>query len=181
MIIIRQKLYSLGFTKAIASFNKNILGKNSIQSAKSAITTQSKVLTPISKPITEINSTMKKVKDISYNPGKALNNTIADTIRNPAKSVTNLVVDQGIGAGLGSLTGGATNFLPIIPGSSKIGNSLGGKIQKVIDGGKRSPALGRAVKADKFLKSSTANKIEYGVNNMAMKAGNLGSIMSSIF
>lgn len=122
----------------------------------------------VSKPVMSAAKKVDNMRSFINNPGASINKGIAGAIRNPAKTVTSFATDQ--------IAGGLTSA-PIIPGAGSVGGKIGNKIQSIMDGGKKSASLGRAVKADKYLKSGFANKLEYGVNKTAMGLSRLSGMM----
>lgn len=143
------------FGRAVAGFNKNVLGKSPMKSMRSAVKVESGIKSSVQNGVNQVNSAI-------INPGLTVNNKVADVIKNPAQNITSYAIDSGVGTVLSPYTAGLSNIA--VPGSSTIGNKLGGKIQKFLDKGKDAPGIARAAKADKYLKSNLANKIENGVN-----------------
>ena len=122
----------------------------------------------VSKPVMSAAKKVDNIGSFINNPGASINKGIAGAIQNPAKTVTSFVTDQ---------IAGSLTSAPIIPGAGLVGGKIGNKIQSIIDGGKKSASLERAVKADKYLKSGFANKLEYGVNKTAMGLSRLSGMM----
>lgn len=130
--------------------------------------------------LSNIKKDTNTFNNFMLNPGKSINNGIASVIRHPARSITeagSFGVKKVIDNSLPNLAGGAigvTDFIPRTGISSKIGN----KIQRYLDKGNKGAAVERAFLANKYLKSPTASNLEYGVNRVAEKASQFGSIFS---
>lgn len=152
MIILRQKEYA--FMPGLVNAVKTSLTPSSIKY----------------NIIKNASNNAKIANNLMSNPGQAINRGVASVIRHPAKTITegaSFATKKVIDNSLPNLAGGTIGVTDLIP-STGLSSKLGNSIQSVIDGGKKSAPFLRSLKADRYLKSNTAGKVEYGVNSVMM-------------
>ena len=151
MIKFRQKEYSLGITKTLATLER-ATGKGKLSSARKAINSQDKIL----KGVLKTKQTLQKG---IYNPGKVLNKGIEETIKNPVSTA-------GIVAGRVT---DITNPESIIIPKTAIAIGIGNKV---------IPEKGRKYlsrQASKYKNSKIAKSIENSIPDLPTLSKIIGS------
>lgn len=117
-----------------------------------------------------INNFADSVQVVGANPGHAFNKTISSHVRHPVTAGLNTAIDT-------SLQSVGVNLPPgmSVPGVDKIGNAIEGSIMS------KGTRLGLARRAENYMKSPAAGKVETVFNKVFNVGTNIAGAMGAGF
>lgn len=124
--------------------------------------------------LSNAENSMARTNNFIMNPGKVINNRIANTIRHPVESVTE-IGSFGVKKAIDSIGGGVVGITDFVP-KTGIAKKTRKVVQNLLDNGRKYPSINRARKAEKYLKSNFAKNLEYNINNVASKVSSFGNM-----